>query len=360
MKIELRRLSVEKLTDGFADNAEHGVVAYGAKLDIRPPYQREFIYKDKQRDAVIDSVQKDFPLNVMYWAVREDKTFEVIDGQQRTLSICQYVNGDFSVNGLAFHNLPDNRQQQILNYELMVYFCSGTDSEKLDWFTTINIAGEEHTPQELKNATYAGTWTAAAKRHFSKTGCAAYQLGSLYLRGSPIRQEYLETAISWLSDGKIKEYMSKHQHDKNALSLWQYFQKVIAWVKATFPEYRREMKGVDWGTLYNLFKDEVFDTDKLETRVTKLMQDDDVDSKAGIYPYVLNDDERHLNIRAFSDNMKREAYERQRGVCVRCKKKFQLDAMEGDHIKPWHEGGKTNAANLQMLCKDDNRRKSGK
>lgn len=361
MKIELQEIPIQVLTDGFADNAEQGVVAYGRKLDIRPPYQREFIYKDKQRNAVIESVRKDFPLNVMYWAVRGDGNFEVIDGQQRTLSICQYVNGDFSINGLAFHNLQDNQRQQIRDYKLMVYFCSGTDSEKLDWFRTINIAGEEHTNQELRNAVYSGPWTADAKRHFSKTGCPAYGLASDYLQGSPIRQEYLETAIAWhAKDQAIEEYMSKHQHDKNATPLWQYFQKVIGWVKATFPEYRQEMKGVSWGLLYNQFKDEESDTDRLENRVAKLMQDDDVQRKSGIYPYVLDGDERHLNIRAFSDNMKREAYERQKGVCVKCKKKFQLDQMEADHVKPWHEGGKTNAANCQMLCKDDNRRKSGK
>lgn len=360
MKIELREIAFDKLTDGFEDSDEAGVVAYGGKLDIRPPYQREFIYKDKQRDAVINSVRKNFPLNVMYWAVRNDGHYEVIDGQQRTLSICQYVNGDFSINGLAFHNLQDDQQKQILEYKLMIYFCSGTDSEKLDWFRTINIAGEEHTDQELRNAVYAGPWTADAKRYFSKTGCPAYGLASDYMKGSPIRQEYLETAIRWHSKDEIEEYMSKHQHDKNATPLWQYFQKVIAWVKATFPDYRREMKGVDWGGVYNQFKDQEFDTDKLGKQVAKLMMDDDVEKKPGIYPYVLDGDERHLNIRAFSENMKREAYERQKGICVKCKKKFQFEEMEADHIKPWHEGGKTIAANCQMLCKDDNRRKSGR
>jgi len=360
MKIELKEITIKKLTVGFLDSAEQGVVAYGGKLDIRPPYQREFIYNDKQRNAVIDSVRKDFPLNVMYWAVRGDGNYEVIDGQQRTLSICQYVNGDFSIDGLAFHNLQDDQQKQILDYKLMIYFCSGSDSEKLDWFRTINIAGEEHTDQELRNAVYAGPWTADAKRYFSKTGCPAYGLASDYLQGKPIRQEYLETAIKWFSDGKIEEYMSKHQDDKNATPLWQYFQKVLGWVKATFPKYRGEMKGVDWGVLYNQFKDKEFDTDKLEKQIAKLMMDDDVDRKSGIYPYVLDGDERHLNIRAFSDNMKREAYERQKGVCVKCKKKFELDEMEGDHIKPWHENGKTTAANCQLLCKEDNRRKSGR
>jgi len=360
MKIDLKKITIKKLTNGFEDSDESGVVAYDGKLDIRPPYQREFIYKDKQRDAVIDSVRKDFPLNVMYWAVREDGGFEVIDGQQRTLSICQYVNGDFSINDLYFDNLQDDEQEQILNYECMIYFCSGTDSEKLDWFRTINIAGEEHTDQELRNAVYAGPWTADAKRHFSKTGCPAFQIASDYMDGSPIRQEYLETAIDWLSEGNIENYMSKHQDDKDAKPLWNYFQKVIEWVKTTFPDYRREMKHVRWGWLYNQFKDKKLDAKKLGKQVAKLMEDEDVTKKSGIYPYVLDGDERHLSIRAFSDKMKREAYERQKHICPKCKKKFQLDEMEGDHIKPWHEGGKTDAANCQMLCKDDNRRKAGK
>lgn len=360
MKIELNEITVKELSSGYKDNAEAGVVGYGGKLDIRPPYQREFIYKDKQRDAVIDTVTKDYPLNVMYWAVREAGDFEVIDGQQRTLSICQYVNGEFSIKGLAFHNLQDDQRQQILNYKLMIYFCSGTDSEKLEWFKTINIAGEEHTQQELRNAVYAGPWTADAKRYFSKTGCPAYGLGSDYLKGSPIRQEYLETAIDWHSEGTIEEYMSEHQHDKNATPLWHYFQSVIGWVKATFPKYRKEMKGAEWGVLYNKFQGKPFDTDKLEKQIAKLMMDEDVERKPGIYPYVLDGEERHLNIRAFSDNMKREAYERQKEICRKCKKHFELSEMEGDHIKPWHEGGKTNAANCQMLCRDCNRRKSAK
>lgn len=360
MNIELKKITVRQLTDGFKDNAEAGVVGYGGKLDIRPPYQREFIYKDKQRDAVIDTVRKDYPLNVMYWAVREDDHYEVIDGQQRTLSVCQYVKGDYSIQGLAFHNLQPDQREQIMDYKLMIYFCSGTDSEKLEWFKTINIAGEKLTDQELRNAVYAGPWTADAKRYFSKTGCPAYGLASNYLKGSSIRQEYLETAIAWHADGKIEEYMSKHQHDENATPLWHYFQSVIAWVKATFPTYRKEMKGVAWGHLYNQFKDKSFDTDKLEKQVAKLMMDEDVGSKPGIYSYVQDGDERRLNIRLFSDNMKREAYERQKGICPKCEKHWELSEMEGDHIKPWHEGGKTNAANCQMLCKDDNRKKSGK
>jgi hypothetical protein len=360
MRIELREITIAALAEKFSDKAEQGVTAFGGKLDIRPPYQREFIYKDKQRNAVIETVRRGFPLNVMYWAARQDSGYEVIDGQQRTLSICQYVHGDFSIAGMAFHNLRDDQQKQILDYRLMVYCCDGTESEKLEWFRTINIAGEPLTDQELRNAVYAGPWTADAKRHFSKTGCPAYTLASDYMRGSPIRQDYLETAIAWRSDGEIEEYMSEHQHDTNATPLWQYFQRVIGWVKATFPKHRREMKGVDWGTLYNRYQDKEVDTEQLENEISRLMEDDDVEKKAGIYPYVLDGDERHLNVRAFSENMKREAWERQKGICTRCRKKFALEDMEADHVKPWHEGGKTTARNCQMLCKDDNRRKGGR
>lgn len=358
MKIELKEISVHGLTNGYQDNEENGVVGFGGKLDIRPPYQREFVYGEKERNAVINTLQKDFPLNVMYWAVREDGNFEVIDGQQRTISICQYVNGDFSINGLAFHNLPKDKQDQILNYKLMVYYCSGTDSEKLDWFETINIAGKVLTPQELRNAVYSGSWVSDAKRYFSKN--SRPKIGDEYLTGSANRQEYLETAIDWISKGSIKEYMSKNQHETNANELWLYFQAVISWIKATFPKYRKEMKGIKWGFLYNDYKDQKFDPKKLEDEITTLMLDEDVENKKGIYLYVLTRKERFLNIRVFSDKQKREAYERQKGICPICTEEFQIEEMEGDHITPWHLGGKTTAGNCQMLCKDDNRRKSGK
>ena len=207
MKIELKEITVGELTAGYQDNQENGVVGFGGKLDIRPPYQREFIYKDKQRDAVIETITKNFPLNVMYWAVREDGNFEVIDGQQRTISISQFVEGIFSFKTskdvFYFHNLQTDEREQILNYKLMVYFCSGTDSEKLEWFKTINIAGEKLTDQELRNAVYSGSWVTDAKRYFSKNRCTAHEIGGDYLSGSAIRQEYFETAIKWISNGNI-------------------------------------------------------------------------------------------------------------------------------------------------------------
>src|SRR5665213_33360 len=358
MKIELKKITVGELADGYEDNDEAGVVGYGGKLDIRPKYQREFIYKDKQRDAVINTVTKDFPLNVMYWSVGADGKFEVIDGQQRTISLCQYVAGDFSINGLAFHNLPKNKKEQILSYPLMIYFCSGTDSEKLDWFETINIAGVQLSDQELRNAVYSGSWVSDAKRYFSKNNRP--KLGDDYLSGAANRQEYLETAIDWISEGKIKDYMSEHQHDKDAKALWEYFQAVINWVKTVFTNYRKEMKGVPFGLLYNEFKGKKLDAKKLEKEIAKLMEDEDVTNKKGIYSYVLNEKEKFLNIRAFTENQKREAFERQKGVCPDCKKKWKIEEMEADHITPWHEGGKTKAENCKMRCKEDNRRKSGK
>ena len=361
MKIELKEITIAELSNGYQDKDEKGVVGYGGKLDIRPPYQREFIYKDKQRDAVINTVTKHFPLNVMYWAVREDGNFEVIDGQQRTISICQYVDGDFAYQNRYFHNLKNDEKEQILNYKLMVYICSGTDSEKLEWFRTINIAGEKLTEQELRNAVYSGSWVSDAKRYFSKTGCAAFQIGSDYLNGSAIRQEYFETAIAWISENNIEGYMATHQHDPNATALWLYFQSVITWVNATFVVKRKKfMKGIPWGLLYNKYKDVVYDTKAIEAETAKLIADDDVEKKSGIYSYILTRDERFLSIRAFSDSVKQKVYEKQNGNCIVCKKHFDISEMEGDHITPWHEGGKTIEENCQMLCKDDNRRKSGK
>lgn len=361
MKIELKEVSIKELSKDFLDNQEEGVVGYGGKLDIRPPYQREFIYSDKQRNLVINTVFKNFPLNVFYWAVKKDGTYEVIDGQQRTISICQFINGDFAYEDRYFHNLQDDEQEKILNYKIMVYFCSGTDSEKLDWFRTINIAGEQLTDQELRNAVYSGSWVTDAKRYFSKTGCPAYSIASDYMSGSPIRQDYLETAIKWISEDDIEEYMGKHQDDPTAINLWNYFQSVISWVDAGFTNKRKKfMKGVPWGELYNEFQNTNINPAKIEDEIAQLILDDDVTNKKGIYSYVLTRNEKYLSIRAFSDAMKQKVYELQKGICVECKEEFLLSGMEADHITPWHAGGKTNQENCQLLCKEDNRKKSGK
>ncbi len=322
MKIELHKIPIREVITGYKDSAEEGVVAYSGKLDIRPKYQREFVYTGKQRDAVLETIKNDFPLNVMYWVKTDQGNFEVLDGQQRTISIGQYVNGDFSLNDRFFHNLIDEEQNQILDYELMIYFCEGTDKERLDWFRIINIAGEKLTDQEIRNVVYTGSWLSDAKLKFSKSNCAAYLLandGGQLVSGSPIRQEYLETALSWINNGKIENYMAKHQHNQNAEELWQYFQDVIAWVRKIFTNYRREMSSVQWGELYNKFKDKKLNAKKLEAEIKELMQEEDVTKKSGIYTYVLTRNEKFLSIRAFIDKQKREAYEKQKGVCAKCK-----------------------------------------
>ncbi len=358
MKIELHEISVREVAENYVDNAEEGVVGYGGKLNIRPKYQREFVYDEKKRNAVIDTIRKDFPLNVIYWVKNEDGTFEVLDGQQRTVSFCQYIQGEFSIENRAFHNLTETEKEQILNYTLMVYFCEGNDKEKLDWFKIINIAGEKLTDQELRNAVYTGTWLSDAKLKFSKSNCAAYLLSKDYVNGSPIRQEILQTALSWISSGEIEKYMSVHQHVPNANELWTYFRNVIEWVQLTFTTYRKEMKGIDWGGLYDKYKGKIYDTVKLEREIQELMMDDDVTNKKGVYPYVLTHSEKYLSIRTFTDGQKRAAFERQKGNCKKCGKHCELKEMEADHITPWSKGGKTNPENCQMLCLDCNRRKS--
>lgn len=373
MKIDLLKVTIREVAEGYKDNQEEGVVGYNGQLNIRPAYQREFIYDDKKRNAVMDTVLKGFPLNVMYWA-KNDGSYEVLDGQQRTISFCQFVDGKYSVpvNGKLqyFHSLPKDIQKRIFDYELMVYVCEGSDSEKLEWFKTINIAGEKLTDQELRNAVYTGKWLSSAKKYFSKTACAAYQMGSKYVPGSPIRQELLETALRWICKEKgistIEEYMASHQADPTAVELTTHYDTVLTWVRSTFKIYRKEMKGVDWGTLYTDYHEnpdgngKPYDPDEMEKKVSVLMMDDEVKNKKGIYEYVFDGKEKHLNLRAFENNTKRAVYEQQKGICSICKKHFDIDQMEADHIKPWSQGGKTEKENCQMLCKDCNREKSDK
>jgi len=357
VEIKLKELTIRDLAKGYHDDRLGGVVGYCGKLDIRPPYQREFIYGEKERNAVIETVRQNFPLNVMYWADRGDDTFEIIDGQQRTISICQYVSGDFSIRKLTFLNLQADEQEQILNYPLMIYVCTGEDSERLKWFETINIAGKVLTKQELRNAVYHGPWLSDARTRFSRPGCPAQAVGSKLVNGSAIRQDFLETALKWINNGDVEGYMSEHQHDKTAIELWSHFRSVIDWTNATFPKYRKEMKGVDWGGLYVQCKAKALDPAALEDDVARLMMDDYVDSKPGIYSYLLTGEEKHLNIRAFSPAMRSAAFERQGGICPVCRETFEIGQMEGDHIKPWSKGGKTIAKNCQMLCGPCNRKK---
>ena len=362
MDIKLHEIAVRDVINGYADSTENGVIGYGSKLNIRPAFQREFVYGEKERNAVLDTVIKGFPLNVMYWCDDGSGNYELLDGQQRTISLCQYCNGDFSLNNRYFHNLTQTEQEQILDYKLMVYICTGNDKEKLDWFKTINIAGVQLSQQELRNAIYTGPWLSDAKKYFSKVGCPAVKIGDKLLSGKMIRQEYLETAIEWLAltEGKgIEEYMAEHQHDTNATPLWLHFQSVINWVKAIFPKYRKEMKGLDWGRLYFEHKNDVLDPAALETKIAALMADKEVTKKSGVYEYLLTGKEKFLSLRQFDDEDTRTAYEQQQGICPICGQHFEFEKMHADHITPWNAGGKTVPENLQMLCRDCNLKKSG-
>ena len=256
-------------------------------------------------------------------------------------------------------------QRKFLDYELMVYFCEGEPSEKIDWFKVINIAGLKLTAQEMRNAVYSGPWVADAKRYFSKQGCVSQKVGAPYLNGSADRQEYLEAAIEWRLQGggalrpgekAIEDYMAIHQGDGEATELWLHFQKVVNWVETLFPQYRKEMKGLEWGRLYREFRAKSYNPKELEREVAALMSDKEVQKKSGVYEYLLSGGTRRekLNLRTFDDDEKREAYERQKGICPVCGQHFEFEEMEGDHIVPWSRGGKTVPENLQMLCRRDN------
>lgn len=361
MEIKLHEIPIKEIFAGYQDDHENGVVGYSGRLNIRPAFQREFVYEDKERNAVISSVKSNFPLNVMYWAKSGEDSYELMDGQQRTISICKYLDNAFEHGGHLFDGLPESDKAALLEYPLMVYICDGTDKEKLEWFKTINIAGKPLTMQELRNAQYTGEWLTDAKAYFSKTGCGA-QKNKEYLSGKANRQDYLETALKWIShrDGlTIEKYMAAHQMDSNASELWLYFDAVISWVKTLFPKYRKEMQGIEWGILYNQYKDQKYDPKKLSERVDALMQDEDVKNQKGIYLYLLSGEEKHLNIRAFEPSMKRRAFERQGGLCAHCHEPFDIDEMEAHHLTPWSEGGPTTAENCKMLCKKCHRNTFG-
>ena len=375
MKIKLQQIKVRDLVNGYVNNDEEGVVGYGGRLNIRPAFQREFVYNEKQQKAVIDTVVKGFPLNTMYWVHNEDDTFELLDGQQRTLSICEFVEGNFSMEfskGVeqAFHNLTDDEQNAILDYELMIYICDGNERERLEWFRTINIAGEKLTDQELLNINYIGAWLSDAKRKFSKTNCVAFKLGHKFVKGLPIRQDYLETALSWISGGNITNYMSTHQHDINANELWLYFNSVITWIETTFAldtnpkNYRKEMLGLNWGDLYNRFRNNMYDAQAIEKRVNELMANEEVTDKKGVYEYILSGENEDmackLSKRTFSEADKRTAYERQNGICPITGEYLPITEMQADHIIPWWKGGTTTLSNLQMISKTANARKGGR
>lgn len=387
-KIKIRDLVVEYKED----NSTSRVVALGGNLDVRPEYQREFVYDNKKREAVINTVLQGFPLNIMYWVDRKDETMEVLDGQQRIISICQYAKNDYSVKIPAptggyiptnFPNLPEGTlmadgkpepftKLAFLEYELTVYVCEGTDKEKLAWFEIINIAGEVLETQEIRNAQFHGRWLTDAKSAFSRKNCAAHKKYGKYMAGEYIRQKYLETVFIWAADAEgitgkdaVVTYMQKHRHEDNANTLWIYFENVFKWVEKLFGrEFDKSMKGVQWGLLYNAHKDDNLDPQYLQKRVKQLLADKEVQRNSGIYQYLLEGEtreaEKHLALRQFDKDDMLTRYHEQGGICAICKNPFAFSDMQGDHRIPWSKGGKTVYDNLDMLCTKCNRNKSNK
>lgn len=385
MKINMIELPVKDLIVGYhEDNNTSRVVAWDGKLDVRPEYQREYVYADKERDAVINTVLQNFPLNIMYFVDRKDGTYEVLDGQQRIISICRYAHNMFSVkipaatggfNTVNYPSLFDGDEdapdvytrQMFENYKLMVYICEGSDKEKIDWFQIINIAGEKLEKQEIRNAVLHSSWLTDAKSVFSRRNCAAHKHYGKYMAGDYIRQKYLETVFSWKADeegitGKdaVDDYMKKHRNDKNADDLWYYFEAVFKWVRDNFGSFDKSMKGVQWGLLYNRHKDDNLDSSELQKRVKELLSDVEIQKKSGIYEYLLTGKESCLNLRTFSNDEKLSIYHKQGGKCAICGKPFDFADMAGDHIKPWSRGGKTTIDNCQMLCTTCNLKKQAK
>lgn len=407
MSINLTQIKLRDLFDGYVNSDEDGVIGYHGRLDIRPKYQREFIYGEKEQIAVIDTVKQGFPLNTMYWAVARDEngdkildangndTYELMDGQQRTISICEFLANHLVVNFQKFFNIQKSTPDiadKILDYELQVYICDGTVSDKLAWFKTINIAGKPLTEQELLNAQYVGEWLIKAKEYFSKTSCNAAELmvirgkkASDYMSGSPLRQDYLSTALQWIADYQKltprsdagDTYMANHQGDTTATEIKNYYVSVMEWVGSKFKAYRKEMKGLPWGYWYNKYqRGELANNiisktaDEIEAEIQRLIGDDEVGTVKGIYEYIIDGEEKHLSLRQFDDKIKRKVYENQNHKCPYCDQnigghtyaqgvtEYDYKDMEGDHIVPWSQGGKTEIDNCQMLCKWHNGHKS--
>ena len=394
-------LTIRDLVEGFDEDTKTGkVVAYDGRLNIRPPYQREFIYETEAQQKVIDTVMKGYPLNVMYWAKIDDDMYEVMDGQQRILSICKFYDiqqvipllDDGKIRKYTFDEFDDRQTKQFLDYPLTVYICDGKEEEKLAWFRVINIAGIKLTDQEMRNAIYSSPWVTNAKTYFSNIkGNGFCSEGHVYnghtygdyvdvVSGSNsesekalVRQKLLEVVLEWATDkynidnglkGKNAFTIDDYMHDcklnkENALDLWRYYEDVMEWVKTTFPTYRKEMKGIEWGKLYNRYKDKT--PENANERANDLFDNygDEISNKKGVYEAVLAKDLKYIHSRSFDVKDKQWVYKKQNGVCPYCHKIFPFEAMQGDHIRPWSKGGLTVRENLQMLCADCNGKKSG-
>lgn len=388
MKTELKQYKIRDIVNGFQYNEYEGKGLYGlnGNLTIQPEYQRNYIYADGQRDvACISSLLKNYPLGLFYFNLTKEGSLEVLDGQQRITSIGRFVTGKFAItdengNQNYFSGLSKDNQNKILDSILLVYICNGQEDEIKEWFKTINIVGIPLKPQELLNAVYSGPFVTAAKEEFSNGSNAYINKWSAYIKGDYKRQDFLRTALSWVSNSQnetIDQYMSKHRNDSDIKELKSYFNAVIDWVSSTFDEVHKEMRNVEWGRLYELYHKVPYNHSKLNNRIEELYSDPDITKYSGIFEYILGNeqDPSLLNIRKFSktdmkavyQSQTKEAKKNNKSNCPLCcsDKEYNHTTtiwkekdMEGDHIIPWSKGGKTERENLQMLCKHHNRMKS--
>lgn len=379
-------LTVRDICSGFIYNEYEGKGLFGwsGKLTIQPEYQRSYIYADGKKDvAVIDSLLKDYPLGLIYFVKTGEDTYEVLDGQQRITSFGRYVTHKFALkdeNGMEqyFDGLPKDKQEKILNSKLTIYICEGEESEIKEWFKTINIAGVPLNNQELLNAIYSGPFVTLAKEEFSNSQNAYIQKWSAYIKAEVLRQGFLERALEWVSKGNIDAYMSLHRRDNNINELKTYFNTVIEWVSNTFIDVIPEMKGLEWGRLYETYHKNSYNPSNVSEILNKLSADTQVGSRKGICEYILGGcvDTKLLEIRVFDDITKKSVYNKQtieakeKGIsnCPLCAvgnnsnktKIWELKEMDADHVKAWSNGGETNIENCEMLCITHNRAKGNK
>ena len=388
MNTKLRTdITVAKICDGFVYNQLEGkgLFGLGGALTIQPEYQRNYIYADgggKREQAVIESLLKGYPLGLIYFNKVASQKFEVLDGQQRITSIGRFVTDKFAIidggNPKNFTSLPVDQQKTINESPLLIYECEGTETEIKQWFETINIAGVPLNEQELLNAIYSGQFVTKAKEEFSNTQNANIQKWSAYIKGSASRQQFLERALDWVSKGDIGSYMSARRNEKNINELKNYFNSVIDWVSTVFTEVRSEMRGLEWGRLYETYHNQSYNSSKTEAAVDNLMADEYVTNRKGIFEYVLggSTDKKLLAVRVFDQKTKKVAYTKQtqavkgktKSNCPLCAvgdnankaRIYDFDEMDADHVAAWSKGGESSAKNCQMLCSTHNRAKGNR
>lgn len=381
-------INIAQICNGFVYSELEGKGLFGlsGKLTIQPEYQRNYIYSSnggKKEGAVIDSILKGYPIGLLYFNKLDDDKFEVLDGQQRITSIGRFITNKFAIkdeNGMEqyFDGLAEDKRNRILQTSLLIYECEGTESEIKEWFKTINIAGVPLNEQELRNAIYSGQFVTLCKEEFSNSQNANIQKWGAFISGSVIRQDFLERALDWVSNNNIDQYMSRHRYDKSIDHLKMHFNSVIDWINSVFKNIEKEMKGLNWGDLYDRYHNTPYDRDKVADRVLQLYADPFVKNRKGIFEYVLGGevDTKLLEVRLFDESMKRIVYTEQTSKsafenisnCPLCAlsndpnktKIWTIKEMDADHITAWSKGGKTDKNNCQLLCKTHNRAKGNR